>query len=170
MIMFSTFEHSVSMLYRNVLQRGKEDCSRTQQLGVTCLAGYAAGAVGTIVSNPADNIVSTLLNKKAESMLQVFPQPNYFHSFCHFGFWLPWYLHDVFFRQWGILDFLICLLEVFQFGLWLWDLLWPCSGFFMILLKWWLDCKCTFIINLNSQIRGLILFSWLEYFFNLEVI
>lgn len=76
--MFSTFEHSVGMLYRNVIQRRKEDCSRTQQLGVTCLAGYAAGAVGTIISNPADNIVSSLFNKKAESVLQVFPQPNYF--------------------------------------------------------------------------------------------
>ncbi|CAN6688312.1 unnamed protein product [Malus baccata var. baccata] len=48
----------------------KEDCSRAQQLGVTCLAAYAAGAVGTVVSNPADNIVSSLYNKKAANVMQ----------------------------------------------------------------------------------------------------
>ncbi|CAL5373616.1 unnamed protein product [Camellia sinensis] len=68
MVMFSTFEHSVNFLYHNVLQRRKEDCSRAQQLGVTCLAGYAAGSVGSIISNPADNIVASLYNKKANSL------------------------------------------------------------------------------------------------------
>lgn len=71
MIMFSTFEHSVDQIYRNIIQRRKEDCSRVQQLGVTCLAGYAAGAVGTVISNPADNIVSSLYNKQAGNVLQV---------------------------------------------------------------------------------------------------
>ncbi|KAL5983243.1 Mitochondrial phosphate carrier protein 1, mitochondrial [Asimina triloba] len=71
--MFSTFEHSVDLLYHNILQRRKEDCSRTQQLGVTCVAGYAAGAIGTLVSNPADNIVASLYNKKADSILQELP-------------------------------------------------------------------------------------------------
>ncbi|KAL2348713.1 hypothetical protein Fmac_002713 [Flemingia macrophylla] len=33
-------------LYQNVVKRKKEDCSIGQQLGVTCLAGYAAGSVG----------------------------------------------------------------------------------------------------------------------------
>ncbi|KAH7852040.1 hypothetical protein Vadar_019795 [Vaccinium darrowii] len=70
MVMFTTFEHSVDHIYRNVIKRRKEDCSRAQQLGVTCLAGYAAGAVGTILSNPADNIVSSLYNRKAETILQ----------------------------------------------------------------------------------------------------
>ncbi|XP_009340798.2 mitochondrial phosphate carrier protein 1, mitochondrial [Pyrus x bretschneideri] len=69
-IMFTTFEHSVDLIYRNIMQRRKEDCSRAQQLGVTCLAAYAAGAVGTVVSNPADNIVSTLYNKKAANVMQ----------------------------------------------------------------------------------------------------
>ncbi|TXG59245.1 hypothetical protein EZV62_013818 [Acer yangbiense] len=69
MVMFSTFEHSVDFLYRNVILRHKEDCSRAQQLGVTCLAGYVAGSVGSFVSNPADNIVSSLYNKKADSLI-----------------------------------------------------------------------------------------------------
>ncbi|XP_058098052.1 mitochondrial phosphate carrier protein 1, mitochondrial [Magnolia sinica] len=69
-LMFSTFEHSVDLLYHNVLQRRKEDCSRAQQLGVTCVAGYAAGAIGTVISNPADNIVASLYNKKTDNVLQ----------------------------------------------------------------------------------------------------
>ncbi|XP_050365962.1 mitochondrial phosphate carrier protein 1, mitochondrial [Argentina anserina] len=70
MIMFTTFEHSVDLVYRKVIQRRKEDCSIAEQLGATCLAGYAAGAVGTVVSNPADNVVTFLYNKKASSVMQ----------------------------------------------------------------------------------------------------
>ncbi|KAM3683006.1 hypothetical protein ACJW31_12G114000 [Castanea mollissima] len=71
MVMFSTFEHSVNFLYHKVVQKRKEDCSKGQQLGVTCLAGYAAGSVGSLISNPADNIVSSLYNKKADSLILV---------------------------------------------------------------------------------------------------
>lgn len=70
MVMFSTFEHSVELIYEKGLERRKEDCSRAQQLGVTCLAGYVAGAVGTVISNPADVIVSTLYNNKAQNVMQ----------------------------------------------------------------------------------------------------
>ncbi|RWR90539.1 mitochondrial phosphate carrier protein 1, mitochondrial isoform X1 [Cinnamomum micranthum f. kanehirae] len=51
MLMFSTFEQTVDILYRDVIGRRKEDCSRAQQLGVTCVAGYAAGAIGTVVKS-----------------------------------------------------------------------------------------------------------------------
>uniref|UniRef100_A0A7N1A3J4 Mitochondrial phosphate carrier protein n=1 Tax=Kalanchoe fedtschenkoi TaxID=63787 RepID=A0A7N1A3J4_KALFE len=71
MVMFSTFEHCVDLAYSDLLGKRKEDCTRAQQLGVTCLAGYAAGACSTIVSNPADNVVSALYNKKSDSILQV---------------------------------------------------------------------------------------------------
>ncbi|XP_068646880.1 mitochondrial phosphate carrier protein 1, mitochondrial [Aristolochia californica] len=70
-LMFSTFEHSVDFIYQFIIQRRKDDCSRAQQLGVTFMAGYASGAIGTIVSNPADNIVASLYNKKAKNVLQV---------------------------------------------------------------------------------------------------
>ncbi|WCJ19296.1 Mitochondrial phosphate carrier protein 1 mitochondrial [Euphorbia peplus] len=70
MIMFSTFEHSSDTIYRNVLRRNKHDCSSVQQLGVTCLAGYMAGAIGTVISNPADNIMTSLCNNRAETVLQ----------------------------------------------------------------------------------------------------
>jgi solute carrier family 25 (mitochondrial phosphate transporter), member 3 len=71
MVMFSTFEHAVDFLYQKVIQRRKEDCSKAQQLGVTCLAGYAAGSFGSIISNPADNIVASVYNKKANSLQHV---------------------------------------------------------------------------------------------------
>lgn len=71
MVMFTTFEHSVELMYQDILQKRREDCSKAQQLAVSCVAGYAAGAVGTVVSNPADNIVSSLYNKKAATVMQV---------------------------------------------------------------------------------------------------
>ncbi|KAL9257588.1 Mitochondrial phosphate carrier protein 1, mitochondrial-like protein [Drosera capensis] len=70
MVMFSTFEHSVYLIHDNVLQRKKHECTRVEQLAATCLAGYTAGAIGTVVSNPAYNIVSSLYNKKADNILQ----------------------------------------------------------------------------------------------------
>ncbi|TKY57561.1 Mitochondrial phosphate carrier protein 1 [Spatholobus suberectus] len=63
-VMFSTFEHSVDLIYRNIIHRRKEHCSAAQQLGVTCLAAYTAGAVGTVISNPADNVMTSLYNKR----------------------------------------------------------------------------------------------------------
>lgn len=71
MIMFSSFEHTVDFLYQKVIQKKKQECSTAQQLGATCLAGYISGAVGTVVSNPADNIVSSLYNKKAKNIIHV---------------------------------------------------------------------------------------------------
>ncbi|KAK3430180.1 hypothetical protein EUGRSUZ_E01710 [Eucalyptus grandis] len=47
MVMFSTFEHSVDFLY----------------------PGYVAGYVGSFVSNPANNIVASINNKKADSLM-----------------------------------------------------------------------------------------------------
>lgn len=82
--MFSTFEHSVNFLYRNVIQRRKEECSKAQQLGVTCMAGYAAGSVGSIISNPADNIVASLFNRKASS-LKLVVSLNYCHCLPFFS-------------------------------------------------------------------------------------
>ncbi|KAH9654734.1 mitochondrial phosphate carrier protein 1 [Citrus sinensis] len=81
MIMFSTFEHSVDFIYQKLVQKRKEDCSRVQQLGVTCLAGYTAGAVGTLISNPADNIVASLYNKKAENVLQAVKKIGFLNLF-----------------------------------------------------------------------------------------
>ena len=138
MTMFSTFEHSIDFIYDNVIQKKKEDCSVAQQLGVTCLAGYAAGAFGTLISNPADNIVSSLYNKNAENVLQVVLLNEVFRwsnpSTLSKGYNC---IHSdiFFFRLWRILGLLICLLGVFLFELHLWGLLWHCSGSFTTPLK-----------------------------------
>ncbi|XP_078180198.1 mitochondrial phosphate carrier protein 1, mitochondrial-like [Carex rostrata] len=71
MLMFSTLEHLVDFLYENVIQKRKKDCLCAPQLGVTCFAGYISGAIGTIVSNPADNIVSSLYNNNAKNVFEV---------------------------------------------------------------------------------------------------
>ncbi|KAJ7953248.1 Phosphate carrier protein mitochondrial-like [Quillaja saponaria] len=81
MVMFSTFEHSVDFLYRNIVKRRKEDCSKAQQLGVTCLAGYAAGSVGSFISNPADIIVASLYNKKADSLMLAIRKIGFLNMF-----------------------------------------------------------------------------------------
>jgi len=70
MMMFSTFEHTVDFLYQNVAQKQKTECSIMQQLAITCTAGYMAGTVGTVLATPADNIVSSMYNKKADTILQ----------------------------------------------------------------------------------------------------
>ncbi|CAM8947444.1 hypothetical protein QQ045_015760 [Rhodiola kirilowii] len=81
MIMFSTFEHSVDLIYRRVIQKRKEECLKLQQLGVTCLAGYAAGSVGSLVSNPADILVASLYNKNSNSIKQAIKAIGFFNLF-----------------------------------------------------------------------------------------
>ncbi|KAK2378364.1 mitochondrial phosphate carrier protein 3, mitochondrial [Trifolium repens] len=81
MVMFSTFEHSVDLIYKNIMHKRKQDCSTTQQLGVTCLAAYTAGAVGTVISNPADNVMTSLYKKKAESAMQAINNIGFINLF-----------------------------------------------------------------------------------------
>ncbi|KAH7566141.1 hypothetical protein JRO89_XS08G0102100 [Xanthoceras sorbifolium] len=56
------YRELVPLLGRNLQFKysRKEDCSMAQQPGVTYLAGCAARSVGSLVSNPADNIVASL--------------------------------------------------------------------------------------------------------------
>lgn len=70
MLMFSTFEHSVDFLYNDVLQRPKKECSRLEQLGITCVAGYMSGVTGTFISNPADNLITAINNDRGLTVLQ----------------------------------------------------------------------------------------------------
>lgn len=67
-IMFSTFEHSVDFLYDKVVKKHRSECSKGLQLGVTCTAGYSSGIMGTIVSNPADNIITQIYKNKSGSL------------------------------------------------------------------------------------------------------
>ncbi|XP_011002100.1 PREDICTED: mitochondrial phosphate carrier protein 3, mitochondrial-like [Populus euphratica] len=64
MMKFASFENIVEYLYKNVIPTPKDQCSKTLQLGVSFGGGYAAGILCTIVSQPADNLVSFLNNAK----------------------------------------------------------------------------------------------------------
>lgn len=66
---FACFERTVEALYRYVIPKPREQCSKTEQLGVTFIAGYIAGIFCAIVSHPADTIVSKLNNEKGLSLL-----------------------------------------------------------------------------------------------------
>ncbi|CAM6085312.1 unnamed protein product [Calypogeia fissa] len=46
------------------------DCSKGVQLGVTTAAGYASGVARSIVSNPADNIITHIYKNKGSSVSQ----------------------------------------------------------------------------------------------------
>jgi len=60
MMKFACFEKTVQALYAHVIPKPKDECSKTEQLGVSFLAGYIAGVFCAIVSHPADNLVSKL--------------------------------------------------------------------------------------------------------------
>ncbi|KAI9592146.1 mitochondrial carrier domain-containing protein [Syncephalis fuscata] len=67
MMKFASFESIVEAIYKNFLSRPKDEYNKGQQLGVSFLAGYAAGVLCAIVSHPADTLVSKLNNvSKAE--------------------------------------------------------------------------------------------------------
>jgi solute carrier family 25 phosphate transporter 3 len=56
---FVTFEHTVNGIYKHILQtHNKDDYNSATQLGITFVAGYVSGLVSTVVSHPADSILS----------------------------------------------------------------------------------------------------------------
>lgn len=64
MMKFGAFENTVQMLYANVVPKPKAECTKTEQLGVSFLAGYIAGVFCAVVSHPADNLVSKMNSMK----------------------------------------------------------------------------------------------------------
>lgn len=67
MMKFSCFERTAEAIYKYCLSKPKHEYNKTQQLGVTFIAGYIAGVFCAVVSHPADTVVSKLNNiqKKA---------------------------------------------------------------------------------------------------------
>ncbi|KAG7359104.1 mitochondrial carrier protein [Nitzschia inconspicua] len=56
---FVTFEHTVNGIYHHILNtHNKNDYSATTQLAVTFAAGFVSGTAATIVSHPADSLLS----------------------------------------------------------------------------------------------------------------
>jgi len=60
MMKFACFEKTVELLYKHVVPKPRSDCSKSEQLVVTFVAGYIAGVFCAIVSHPADTVVSKL--------------------------------------------------------------------------------------------------------------
>ena len=65
---FACFERTVELLYKHVVPKPRDQCSKGEQLVVTFTAGYIAGVFCAIVSHPADTLVSKLNNEKGASI------------------------------------------------------------------------------------------------------
>ncbi|XP_067330419.1 solute carrier family 25 member 3a isoform X2 [Channa argus] len=71
MMKFACFERTVEMLYKYVVPKPRSECSKSEQLVVTFVAGYIAGVFCAIVSHPADSVVSVLNKEKGSTAFQV---------------------------------------------------------------------------------------------------
>jgi len=68
MMKFACFERTVELLYKNVVPKPREECTKGEQLIVTFTAGYIAGVFCAIVSHPADTVVSKLNQAKGSTV------------------------------------------------------------------------------------------------------
>jgi len=68
---FYIFENAASAIYQYGLQRPKHEYSSAQQLGVTFAAGYCAGFVATVISHPADMLISLMPHYHGQSAWQI---------------------------------------------------------------------------------------------------
>jgi solute carrier family 25 phosphate transporter 3 len=71
MMKFACFERTVELLYAHVVPKPREQCSKSEQLVVTFVAGYIAGVFCAIVSHPADTIVSKLNQDSGASAIGI---------------------------------------------------------------------------------------------------
>ena len=71
---FACFERTLEALYKYVVPKPRDQCSKQEQLVVTFTAGYIAGVFCAIVSHPADVIVSKLNQASGSSAVEVAKQ------------------------------------------------------------------------------------------------
>ena len=71
MMKFSCFERTVEALYKYAVPKPRSECTKSEQLLVTFVAGYIAGVFCAIVSHPADTIVSKLNQDKTARVVSV---------------------------------------------------------------------------------------------------
>uniref|UniRef100_A0A8C7N6B7 Solute carrier family 25 member 3 n=1 Tax=Oncorhynchus kisutch TaxID=8019 RepID=A0A8C7N6B7_ONCKI len=71
MMKFACFERTVELLYKHVVPKPRAECSKSEQLVVTFVAGYIAGVFCAIVSHPADSVVSVLNKESGSSAIGV---------------------------------------------------------------------------------------------------
>uniref|UniRef100_A0A2I9LPF7 Phosphate carrier protein, mitochondrial n=1 Tax=Centruroides hentzi TaxID=88313 RepID=A0A2I9LPF7_9SCOR len=70
MMKFACFERTVELLYKHVVPKPRDQCSKPEQLVVTFAAGYIAGVFCAIVSHPADTVVSKLNQEKGSTAIE----------------------------------------------------------------------------------------------------
>jgi len=68
MMKFACFEKTLELLYKFVVPKPRDQCTKSEQLVVTFAAGYIAGVFCAIVSHPADTVVSKLNQNKDASV------------------------------------------------------------------------------------------------------
>jgi len=71
MVKFACFERTVELLYKHVVPKPREKCTKSEQLGVTFIAGYIAGVFCAVVSHPADTVVSKLNQDSGASAVDI---------------------------------------------------------------------------------------------------
>ncbi|XP_032674740.1 phosphate carrier protein, mitochondrial [Odontomachus brunneus] len=78
MMKFACFERTVELLYKHVVPKPRQECSKAEQLVVTFAAGYIAGVFCAIVSHPADSVVSKLNQEKGASAGEVLKKLGFY--------------------------------------------------------------------------------------------
>jgi len=68
---FVTFEHTVNAIYGHLLTKNKDEYGISTQLAVSFAAGYVSGLVSTIVSHPADSLLSLRARYPDKSYRQI---------------------------------------------------------------------------------------------------
>merc|ERR1712216_883512 len=81
MMKFGAFERVVEAIYANAMPKPKAECSKNEQLGVSFAAGYIAGVFCTIVSPPADNLVSKLNSKPGSTSGEIIAEMGWYNLF-----------------------------------------------------------------------------------------
>lgn len=70
MMKFACFERTVEAIYKYVVPKPRDECTKGEQLIVTFAAGYIAGVFCAIVSHPADTVVSKLNQEKGSTAIE----------------------------------------------------------------------------------------------------
>lgn len=68
---FVTFEYTVNAVYSHLIAKNKDDCQKSTQLAVSFASGYVSGLVSTIVSHPADSLLSLRARYPDKSYRQI---------------------------------------------------------------------------------------------------
>ncbi|XP_048353817.1 phosphate carrier protein, mitochondrial-like [Sphaerodactylus townsendi] len=71
MMKFACFERTVEAIYKHLIPKPRDECTKMEQLGVTFVGGYIAGVFCAIVSHPADSVVSVLNKEKGSTATDV---------------------------------------------------------------------------------------------------